>query len=701
MNKPRSLFLALTLAITAGPTYAQDVAEREPPKWGEIPQEHLEMDHYAADSNAAAVILVDDGHLYFEDDLDMVFERHTRIKILTEAGYDWGTVTIPYVAEGRTQRVHGIKGQTYYAAEGGRVETHEMEKGSVFDEDVDGTWKRIRFTLPSLKPGSVIEYRYRVVSTDPRYFPDWAFQKSEPVLWSEYRAEIPEILRYVTIYQGGLEPDVAEQESYSRMMHWTINLTSENAISTSRRMARASTQVYGVKYRWVMRDVPALRREPFMTTPEDFRAKIRFELAEIGHPSTPIVKLTVQNETFEVPVTQLPVRRVMTSWVQLAGKLMESKWFGKQIGDHRAVREQAHAIVGGLTDPHQKMQVLYDFVRTTMVWTGQRGVLVDQDLDDALTTRTGDSPEITLLLLSMLREAGLDAHPVLISTRSHGRVAIRYPLLSQFNDVLAYVEIGEAGYLLDAKDPLRPYTLLPEEALNDRGFLVRYPGPEWFTIVATEQFWHQRFLNVALDTSGTLTGRIQASDAGYSALEVRRALKEADTPEAFAQDILLDGIDGAQVDSCTVTSEEAVTEELKTEAHFSASAYGQVAGDFIYFNPMPLGRLRENPLRLPERTFPVDLAYPRTQIYNLALELPEGYTVHETPRNVRLLLPEDGGMYQRLLQVDGNVLLAQSQIVIKQAVFEPEHYAYIRSFFEQIVAAEAEQVVLKRVTEPE
>lgn len=280
-------------------------------------------------------------------------------------------------------------------------------------------------------------------------------------------------------------------------------------------------------------------------------------------------------------------------------------------------------------------------------------------------------------------------------------MAIRYPLLSQFNDVLAYVEIGEAGYLLDAKDPLRPYTLLPEEALNDRGFLVRYPGPEWFTIVATEQFWHQRFLNVALDTSGTLTGRIQASDAGYSALEVRRALKEADTPEAFAQDILLDGIDGAQVDSCTVTSEEAVTEELKTEAHFSASAYGQVAGDFIYFNPMPLGRLRENPLRLPERTFPVDLAYPRTQIYNLALELPEGYTVHETPRNVRLLLPEDGGMYQRLLQVDGNVLLAQSQIVIKQAVFEPEHYAYIRSFFEQIVAAEAEQVVLKRVTEPE
>ena len=159
MKKLVLLFLVFLLGFSAGPSYAQDRQDSEPPKWGEIPQEHLEMDYYAPDSNAAVVILSDYGNLFFEDDGEMVFERHTRIKILTEAGYDWGTVSIRYLAENRMQQVRGIKGRTYYAAEGGRMETHEMKKGSIFNEDVDGRWKRMRFTLPALQPGSIIEYR--------------------------------------------------------------------------------------------------------------------------------------------------------------------------------------------------------------------------------------------------------------------------------------------------------------------------------------------------------------------------------------------------------------------------------------------------------------------------------------------------------------------------------------------------------------
>ena len=189
-----------------------------------------------------------------------------------------------------------IKGQTYYAAEGGGMETHEMKKGSIFKEDVDGRWKRMRFTLPALQPGSIIEYRYKVLSKNPRFFPEWTFQRSEPVLRSEYQAEIPEIYRYVSIYQGQLQPDVVEQKPYARTMYWTIDMREDNL--HSRRFndkARATTQVDGIRYRWVMQEVPALRREPFMTTPEDFRAKIRFELAEIGQP-TDMVRLSVGME---------------------------------------------------------------------------------------------------------------------------------------------------------------------------------------------------------------------------------------------------------------------------------------------------------------------------------------------------------------------------------------------------------------------
>jgi transglutaminase-like putative cysteine protease len=701
MKKSTLLLLSFLMAISSERSYAQDGLERQPPKWGEIPQEHLDMDTYAPDSSAAAVILADYGKVSFENDLDMVFERHTRIKILTEAGYEWGNVTISYRAEDRTQRVKDVEGRTYYAAEGGRVDTRKLEKASIFDEDVDGAWRRIRFTLPALQPGSVIEYRYTVVSTNPIYLPDWAFQKSEPVLWSEYRAEIPEILRYVSVYQGQLEPDVAEQSLYSRTMRWKIDLLSDLSVPRLQRVARASTQVKGIKYRWAMRDVPALRREPYMTTPEDFRAKIRFELAEIGRPSTNMIRVTFRGETFDMPTAEFPVTPVMTSWDQLAEELMESDRFGKQIGKHREVREQARAVVEGLAEPEQKMQALYDYLRTTMVWNGQHGVLVERDLDEALMARSANSQEVALLLVSMLREVGLEAHPVLISTRSHGQILPLYPLVSQFDDVLGYVQVDTVGYLLDATDPLRPYTLLPYEALNGSGFLVRHPGPAWVTITPAEQYRHERLINAELDTSGELTGRIEAADDGYSALENRRALDEADTPEAFVQNTILDGLNGALVDSCTVTNEQAITERLGTEASFSAPDYAQVTGDFIYFNPMPLGRLDENPLRLAERTFPVDLAYPRQHINTVLLRLPEGYAVQETPQDVSILLPDGGGLYQRLIEFRGDTLLTQSEFAITQSIFEPERYEQLRSFFEQIVAAEAEQVVLNRVTNQE
>lgn len=658
------------------------------------------MDHYAPDSNAAVVVLSDYGNLFFENDLDMVFERHTRIKILTEAGYDWGTVTIPYLAEDRTQQVKGIKGRTYYAAEGGRMETHEMKKGSIFDEDVDGAWKRMRFTLPALQPGSIIEYRYKVISTNPKYFPDWAFQKSEPVLRSEYRAEIPEIFRYVSIFQGRLEPDVSEQKPYSRRMHWTIDLGGFNEPASWVRphlledKARASTEVDGIKYRWVMQEVPALRREPYMTTPEDFRSKIRFELAEIGRPSTQRVQVTYQGETFDLPATQLPVRPVMTSWEQLAEELMDSKRFGKQIGAHRKVRDQAKALVEGLTDPKEKMLAIYDYLRTTMVWSGRRGVIAGQDLDKALAAGNADGPEITLLLISMLREVGLEAYPVLISTRNHGQVLPLYPLIEQFNSVLTVVSINDEGYLLDATDPLRPYDLLPPEAINGEGFLVHEGNTVWLPLKTLGSYRHKRFLHATLDASGQLAGTLQAFDGGYSALANRRALKEAETPEAFAEQVLLEDLDEVQVDSCTVTGAEAVAEQLRTRAVFSAPAYAQVAGEYIYFNPTPLGRLGENPLRLPERTFPVDLTYPRQLVYTFQVWLPEGFTVQEVPRSVSIRLPDGSAFFQRRIQVDDNMLMAQSEFVIKKPVFEPELYEQLRSFYQQIVAAEAEQVVL-------
>lgn len=652
----RIVLVLLVILSATKVLYAQQIPGEKPPiKWGDVPRERLEMDYYAPDTNAAAVILADFGNVYFNSSGSMVFERHTRIKILTEAGYEWGTVTVPFLAlKQYGQQVHSVKAQTFTLGPNGKVVRHKIEKKAVFHEDIDGDWKRLRFTLPALESGAVVEYTYHITSESPIFLPDWQFQTSEPTLWSEYRADIPNGYQYVRAAIGNLNFVVEESEPLL---------------------------VQGVvRHRWVMQDVPALREEPFMTTPDDYRAAIEFQLSKYYHPSTGTVDF-------------------MNTWESVADEVMGMKAFGKQLQPSRKIRDRVKALTAGRFEPLAKMTAIYDFVRTTITWNGEWSFFADRDVDDVLETHSASQPETALLLAAMLRAAGLEAHPVLISTRSHGRVVEVYPILSQFNAMLVYVTAGGTDYLLDATDPLRPYDLLPYEALNGKGWLVRKDTPTWIPIVATERYRHQSALNATLDASGLLTATLQTSDGGYSALEKRYALKDADTPQVFVTDVLLDGFEEVLVESCTVTNEEELSELLRTESSFSVPAYAQVAGDFIYVTALPLGRLGENPLRQPERTFPVDMAYPRQLTYTIRMALPEGYTVQDVPENVSLQLPVNGGHFRRSIDVQEGVLTVQSQTVIKHSVFKASHYDHLRAFFDRIVSAEAEFVVLKRIAQ--
>lgn len=650
-----SLGLACILLAALAPAATQ--AQDPPIRWGKIPEEHLRMEHFPADTNASVVVLADYGTVHFERDNSLRFRRHTRIKILTEAGYDWGTVTISYHAGDRLQRVRGVGGQTFTIGDNGRVERHKMGRKAVFKEDVDGRYQQIRFTLPALQPGAVIEYRYEVHSKSPVFVPEWSFQQSEPVLWSEFRPQFPQTLAYVQATRGILNFHIQEEE----------------------RIVRPGGDA--TQYRLVMKDVPALREEPFMTTPANYRARLEFQLASYYQPG-------------------FGARNFLQTWAAVAEELMDSHGFGRQLDrPRRRVREQVETLTAGIDAPVMKVRALYDYVRSNIAWDGRRGYFLNRDLDDVLKTQKGSRPEMALLLVSMLREAGLTADPVLISTRSHGHIVEQYPLLRQFNDILVHAVAGGETFLLDPTDPLRPYDLLPYESLNGRGWLVRKEGAQWIDVVAFGKYVHQAHADARLAPDGTLSGTLRASDTGYSALYKRRKIEE-DGTEQFVRDVLLDGLHEVALDSHRVDNVDDVDEVLSTTAGFSVPAYAQAAGDFLYVNPFVVDRTEENPLRLPERTFPVDFGYGSDVIYSARLVLPEGYAVEEVPAYQRIPLPGGGGAFTRSVEVTDGVLTVQARLARTKTVFEPRYYDELRAFYERLVAAQSEPVVLRREAAP-
>lgn len=68
--------------------------------------------------------------------------------------------------------------------------------------------------------------------------------------------------------------------------------------------------------------------------------------------------------------------------------------------------------------------------------------------------------------MAMLRYEDINADPVLLSTRSHGNTYSMYPILSQYNYVVARADIDGKIYYLDASEPRLGFGRLPLRCYN-------------------------------------------------------------------------------------------------------------------------------------------------------------------------------------------------------------------------------------------
>ncbi|MDZ4702040.1 MAG: DUF3857 domain-containing protein [Rhodothermales bacterium] len=624
-------------------------------KWGDVRAADLEMTHYPADSNAVALILAEQGRTSVDEQGRVEFRLFRRIKFLSAAAYDaWGTVQLSYwTGKDFPQSLDKLRAQTVKLGPNGKVVEQAVSKKDFFKEKVSDTVTSSRFTFPALEPGVVLEYEYVLSSESPQHVPDWYFQHDEPTLWSEYMVTFHPRFGFVRV----------------------TNVPAFD-VETSKVLTRQEGALQEV--RWAMKDLPALRAEPYTTTLEDYRARIRFQLSSYVMPGQGIIP-------------------IMKTWDALAEELRTDANFGQQLNPTGDVRDLAARITAGLTTPREKMEAIHAYVRQSVTWNSEYGFLSDVgDLDTVLRRHTGSVPDLAFLLIALLRAVDIDADPVLISTRGNGAVEKGYPLYSQFDYVIAHAVVGGASVLLDATEPLAGHGLLPLRALNGQGWLVRDQSQTWIEVASPARHARQVTIKGHLDETGALTATFLSEDGGYAGLERRNALAEAPDEASFFQTQVFEERPGIAIDSIRIERADSLDKSMRLSASLEVEGYGQAAGDFIYLSPYQFERLTENPLRPPTRSFPVDFGYPSDLVYTLELALPEGFRVQETPQNMNLRLPENGGSFSvRSEEVDG-VFKLQSRLVLSQPRYAPRAYVGLREFMDRVVAAHAEQVVLQR-----
>ncbi|HSN50473.1 MAG TPA: DUF3857 domain-containing protein, partial [Bacteroidales bacterium] len=427
-------------------------AQVKPYSFPKIKPEDFKSKVYEKDTSAVAVVLGDVGESYLEyNDIkgfQLIFERHRRIRILSKEGYDYATGAITlYQKDGNLESLATLKGYTYNLVDG-KVEDEKLGNSNIFDERINRNWIRTKYTMPDVKVGSIIDIRYKIISDYIWNLRDWEFQSTIPVQWSEYTVKVPEYFVFSKLVHGSQPFAISEITTASGSVTIVTKNrdTGTNGQTVQTSFDREQVEFIQNVYHFATSDVPALKEEPYATAMTNFITKVEFELLYSQFPKSGRTNYT-------------------TSWQEICDGLIHDADFGDQLSRTGIVKEPARVIYTKNATQLEKMIAAHAYIRSRMNWNGKTGLYPTTTLHDAFDKNTGNATDINLLLFLMLKELGLDASPVILSTRDNGILVESHPVFTQVNYVVASVVIDGKTFLLDATGKNRPYNFLPQRCL--------------------------------------------------------------------------------------------------------------------------------------------------------------------------------------------------------------------------------------------
>jgi transglutaminase-like putative cysteine protease len=568
-----------------------------------------------------------------------------RIKILKLEGLDWAEHFVAGSAD------ITIRGKTFNL-ENGKIVESEVDKKDMFDEKATKYVENKSFSFPNVKEGSIIEYTFEVNYGSFRKIMPWYFQYDIPVMYSEYRVELPEPFEYKRIMTGYIALDEAQTESRNGTFQGSpIRIFAQRYVATN---------------------IPAFRKEAGVPAPDDYKSKISFELNVISVPGQPI--------RYFMP----------KSYGHLSRHLATTDMFEKEMNKGKIVEEQVAELVSGLDSDEEKVRAIYSWVQENFTVDTE---FYEDNYKKIFEERKGFAEDINFILLMMMKQAGCKAEPVLISTRAHGKVHPFYPSEYNFNHMLGLITAGENSWLLDASDKLLPFNAIGEKCLNGNGLVISENEPRWVELNPSFQNLKYISSELELDTEGNLKGQMKLSRKGYEAIGFRRDNMESkdDYVKSFSQSLA-----NWTINSHVLEGLEEKKDYINEEIQIEIPDYAQSMGDVIYVNPVVFGGMKENPYKSEKREYPVSYPAPIKEITSFSITIPEGYVVEETPQPVAIALPENAGKFIFSVSSNGRIMNIASQFMLNKTEFLPEEYPILRQFYAQIVAKQSEQVVLKK-----
>ncbi|MEM9824772.1 MAG: transglutaminase-like domain-containing protein, partial [Bacteroidota bacterium] len=437
---------------------------------------------------------------------------------------------------------------------------------------------------------------------------------------------------------------------------------------------------------WVLQNLPALKDEPFCANYYDFAEKVQFQLAGYYTKSSDI------HGTREYV-------KLMNTWPKLVKDILSTNNYQGYLGKKGLAKKTLKNILNGAESEKEALDKIYQYLTNEFDWDGEYHLFRDQKLSDLLKVKKGNSAELNLFFVSLLKNAGLKAHPAIISTKGHGFVSKVYPLRSQFNHVVAAVKLNDKYELVDVVDPSHPMSLLPVNDLNYDALLLESKPDTAYWLKIPKPKKSKKVLIVDIDYSqeDLITGKAQLSANRYESVLQRTAYHKANDDNRFIREEMLED-ERFEIEKVIAEHTNNVDQTFKLECTFQASKEDLENGDFIYIDPY-LSKIDEHPFKAKERNTPIDFYYPQTNLYLCNVIIPPGYEIEELPESKNLALPNREVILKSSSKVLGNKIQILLDLSITTPLISKDEYGAIQEIFDHYFSKQDQQIVLKKKVE--
>lgn len=619
----------------------------------------LQNNSYSKNPSEAAEVLYRTYHYWIEYNGQMHLEVISRVKIYKKDQAESFLNQEIYTYDGknnRSEKVNSLK-VTTYNLENDKIVTTVVDKSSKYKSKESKYHSVTKFAFENVKDGSVVEYKYEVLSPFYWNVDRVSVEDVVPVRHFEYVFDHPKFLGYNIDYKGELSPKKREV---------------------------GDRNIYGgdyYTYRFTYDNIAPYRNEKYVHNLSNYKTSIRAELNSSN--------ITNNDRPYENSDSG-GFKSYAYTWSDIRKQLYESEYFGEQIKRKSLVKEVLPQDIKSIADAEEKAAAILKFVQSNYTWNKNYGEGIEEGggIKRLLQTKVGNSGEINLLLVMLMKSADLQAEPLVLATIGKGLLMDHSPSYNQLNYVVAFLDIKGKAFLYDATSKMTVPNLIRPDALNYVGYIMTEKEAKKVNVYTPGKSITYLTVDANLSNDGTFSGHFSDRDTKLYAMMNSEMYAEDNV--GFQKNYYKDRY---TFPFSNIKSQLLDNNDFQTSFDFDSDSFVDGIGGKLVFNPLLFLYNKSHEFdQTDERRSPIELYTGYDKIKKVTITLPDGYAFENVPKSKKFRTEDNAIQYVYKVTQEGNKLTVETTTTIEDPVYPKEYYPAFKQIFDNITKMEGQVV---------